>query len=381
MSNDRKIKVKDPIKVRFKNTSKGKSVYFDICRDGKREYEFLQLYIMPERTPTDKQNNKETMQQVQKLKGQRLAELQSRPANITIRSKTNVIEYVKAIAEKKRIAAGGGKRTGSANYLALARQIEDYSGTKTTFKNIDKKYCTGFIEHLKTAKSRNDSNKKLSTNTQSNYVKLFVVVLKYAINDNLIANNPFQLINKEDKPKTRQKEIVYVTEAQIEKLAKAPCLNNDVKLAFLFSCWTGLRYSDVNELTWGELKKINEKTYIEYIVNKTKKPSYQLVLPLALEYLPERGDAGDNDRIYKLPSGGYTNYALKSWAFVAGIDTHLTYHVSRRSCATNMLTRGVPIEIVSQVLRHENIGITQRAYGVFDTQRVDNELNKAFGLA
>src|SRR5574344_2182080 len=73
---ERKNIAKEPIKVRFKELADGsKSVYLDIYRDGRRQYEFLKFYITPERTPLDKVQNRNTMQAVNAIKSQRLIEL------------------------------------------------------------------------------------------------------------------------------------------------------------------------------------------------------------------------------------------------------------------------------------------------------------------
>ena len=89
------------------------------------------------------------------------------------------------------------------SYLALAKQIEGYSGLKTTFKQVDKKYCSGFIDYLKSAKNRNlvkDKNKDknndsfLSENTQVGYMKKFEAILNAAIADaRLLVSNNFNI--------------------------------------------------------------------------------------------------------------------------------------------------------------------------------------------
>ena len=376
-------KAKEPIKVRFKDLKTdgkpngNKSVYLDFYRNGKREYEFLKLYIKPERTAADKLANDETMRTANAVKAQKIVELQNAAHGFSIaggRSKMNVIDYIKDLAEKKRIKAGGGNRSTKANYLALARQIEDYSGLKTTFRQVDKKYCLGFVEHLKTAKNRNNGL-PLNENTQAGYVQKFGAVLNAAISDEVTSINPFKQIKPENKPKFHKTEIIYLTNDEVKTLEKTECLSPRIKHAFLFSCYTGLRFSDVQGLTWGKLQKINGGIYINYVQKKTKKHDILPVPKKALEFLPERRDATDTDRVFDLPSGGYTNIILKSWSTLAGLKKHLTFHVARRSCATNLLTLGASMEQVSGVLAHADIKITQAAYGVIETKLKRDAMN------
>ena len=384
MGNNKKArpKAKEPIRIRFKDLANGnKSIFLACYRNGRYEYEFLKLYIIPERTAVDKEANAETMRVANAVKAQRIVELQNTAHGFSVsggRSKMNVIDYIKDFAEKKRINGGGGKRTTAMGYLALARQIEDYSGLKTTFRQIDKKYCSGFIEHLKTVKSRNRKNNglPLSVHTQFGYMKKFEAILNTAISDEVTNLNPFKFIKPENKPKTHKKEIVYLNLDEITTLEKTQCLNQSIKQAFLFSCYTSLRYSDAYGLSWGKFVKINGKDYIKYVTTKTQKPELLATPQKALDFLPDRAGAADADSVFNLPSGGYTNLVLKAWGTMAGIKKHLTFHVARRSCATNLLTLGSSMEAVSKILAHSNIRITQAAYGVIETQLQREAMDK-----
>ena len=375
-------KTKEPVKIRFKKLANGnQSIYLYFYREGRREYEFLKLYIIPEKTAADKDANAETFRLANAIKAQRIVELQNSAHGFSVssgRSKMNVIDYIKDFAEKKRINGGGGKRTTAMGYLALARQIEDYSGLKTTFRQIDKKYCSGFIEHLKTAKNRNNKNNgsTLSVHTQFGYMKKFEAILNTAISDEVTNLNPFKQIKPENKPKTHRIEIVYLTLDEVTTLEKTQCLNPKIKLAFLFSCYTGLRYSDVHGLTWGKLQKdINGGVFIDYIQRKTKKHELLPIPQKAVEFLPDRAGAQDTDSVFNMPSGGYTNLVLKAWAAMAGLTKHLTFHVARRSCATNLLTLGARMEVVSKILAHSDIRTTQAAYGVIQNQLQREAMN------
>ena len=162
-------KVKEPVRIRLKKLVGGnKSIYLARFSGGRYEYEFLRLYLKPERTTADRDANAETMRLANAVKAQRIVELQNTAHGFSLctgRSKVSVVEYIRDFAEKKRQKAGGGKRTTAANYLALARQIEDYSGPKTVFRQIDKRYCESFIEFLRSARNRNNG-KSLKENTQ-----------------------------------------------------------------------------------------------------------------------------------------------------------------------------------------------------------------------
>ncbi|GAP73206.1 hypothetical protein SAMD00024442_69_7 [Candidatus Symbiothrix dinenymphae] len=93
---------------------------------------FLKLYLVPERTPADKAKNDETLRLANAVKSQKIVELQNNAhgfSNVT-RSKVNVIDYIKTLADKKRVKAGGKERGLFQGYNALTYHLEQYSGKK-----------------------------------------------------------------------------------------------------------------------------------------------------------------------------------------------------------------------------------------------------------
>ena len=99
-------KVKEPVKVRFKDLANGnKSIYLDSYRNGKRDREFLKLYIIPERTAADKVANEEMLRTANAVKAQRIIELQNSAHGFSAtsgRSKMKLIDYANQYAERKK---------------------------------------------------------------------------------------------------------------------------------------------------------------------------------------------------------------------------------------------------------------------------------------
>jgi integrase len=363
-------KAKEPIKLRFKQLSGGnKSIYLDYYKNGKREYEFLKLYLIPETGTNDKEANNETLRLANAIKAQKIVELQNTVHGFSVsggRSKTNLLTYVQNIADKKFAKAKAENRdlrsSGYQQIMALYRHIEQYSGTKTTFKQVDKQYCIGFLEYLKTTKNSNNTNVTLNENTQNLHVRQFQYILNCAVSDELTNLNPFKQIRPEDKPKKHKTEVCFLTIDEINTLIKTEYVFLPImKQAFLFSCFSGLRFSDVKGLTWSKLQKDNSgNTFINYIQKKTKKQEYLPLAQKAIQFLPDRpSTANDNDFVFKIPSGGYVNLHLKQWAISAGIKKKLTFHVARHTNATLLLSLEVPIETVSKMLGHSDIQTTQ----------------------
>ena len=367
MNNKKKAapKAKEPIKLRSKQLANGnQSLYLDFYRDGKREYEFLKLYLVPERTPIDKTTNAQTLELANAVKSQKIVELQNAAHGFSISStkkKINVIDYIQMVADQKQAKTGDARGT-PLSIVSLIRQIEAYSGNKTTFKEVDKKYCEGFITHLSTTTNKNKGreNNLLSVNTQHQYITLFAGILNRAVSDEIIPTNPFKQIKTENKPKKQKSEVVYLSIDEVKMLENTPSLNPTIKQAFLFSCYTGLRFSDVAGLTWDKLQTDNNGgTYLNFVQEKTTKREYLPIPNKAISNLPDRGNAADTDKVFTLSSVGYVNLQLRQWAFQAGIKKYIHFHVARHTYATLLLTKEVPIETVSKNLGHAEIRTTQ----------------------
>lgn len=108
---------------------------------------------------------------------------------------------------------------------------------------------------------------------------------------------------------------------------------------------------------------------------KTKDPIYLPLSQQAMKWLPERGDAKDEDKVFDLPSESRICIILDKWAKAAGITKHVTYHVSRHSFATMMLTLDVDIYTTSKLLGHKNIATTQIYAKIID-QKKDEAVNR-----
>ncbi|KAA6312318.1 Tyrosine recombinase XerD, partial [termite gut metagenome] len=379
----KQAKVKEPIRIRYKAISAGnQSIYLDYYYNGKREYEFLKLYLVPENSPENKEANKATLKLANAIKAQRIVELQNNQHGFSSgggKSKVHLIEYIKTIAKKKRELAGGEERGSCQFYLSLAYHLKQYSGDRTSFKHIDKKYCMGFIEYIKTAKSMLNGN-PLNENTQRQYIKRLASVINSAIADEMIPSNPFMQIKPEDIPKGHSAEVCYLTLDEVRSLIETPCYYSNIKNGFLFSCFTGLRFSDVEALTWSKLQRDSEgNTLINFTQKKTQKWENLPVSREAIKFLPERGLASGDDLVFKFQSGGYINSIIKTWAKSAGINKKVTFHVARHTNATLLLSLEVPIETVSKILGHSDIKTTLIYAKVIDKSKRD-AVNKLDGL-
>ena len=365
------VKAKEPVRIRFKKLLNGsQSVYFDIYRDGNRSYEFPKLYIVPEKNETDKEKNRNTMELANKLKSRMILEMDKTEHGFTESSekqKTNFIKYLRELADKKKKE---GANSMYYSYTGLLNHLISYKGNTTTFRQLTRDYCKGFIEYLKTATNGTYEGEFLSEGSQSGYSRLLTVVLNRAMQDGYLMNNPMKMLSRHERPKPPESDREFLTVEEVKQLVKTQCVKPIIKQAFLFTCFSGLRFSDVQALRWGDIQADNEgKKVIRYTQQKTSKNEFLQVSDEALKYLPERSGATDNDKIFNLYQNGYTNQILAGWVLAAGIQKRVTFHVGRHTNATLLLSLGVPIETVSKLLGHSDIKTTQIYAKVIDKNK------------
>ena len=244
------LRIKEPIKLRVKHLANGnKSIYLDMYMNGKRKYEFLKLYIIPEYNKSDRVRNSETLKLANAIKAQRIIELQNQSHGFKINKTSHIklTDYIQSVAEKK-----SENEVRKTVLHAVVYHLRRYNPNDIQLSRIDKDYILGFLDYLKTAKQTHTKKEKLlHVNTQVYYYKMLRYCLNYAVSEELISANPMNKIKNEEKPHKHRTEREYLTIDELRKLAQTPFYNGLLKKAFLFSCFCGLRHSDIIALTWG----------------------------------------------------------------------------------------------------------------------------------
>lgn len=196
--------------------------------------------------------------------------------------------------------------------------------------------------------------------------------MNYAALEEYIPANPMAKIKKEERPKRKRTERAFLTIDEVKAMSKADFHNAMLKRAFLFSCFCGLRYSDVAALTWDRLKR--GKDGMCYVSVVQKKTGEAITLPLskeALKQLPDQKKALGSDKVFAgLITLGRINEVLPQWTKLAGIDKHITFHCARHTHATMMITLGADLYTVSKLLGHSNIQTTQIYAKIVDECKV-----------
>lgn len=362
-------KAKEPVRLRFKTLADGnKSIYLDTYRDGKRHYEFLKLYLVPATNPLQKQMNADTMKAANAIKAQRIIELANDEAGIknTNRGKMLLADWMDEYRKMKE-----DKSNGLLYQINECKRILlNYSGETTRLRDIDVDYCRGFINYL-TNIHTTSTGKHFEKVSAQNIYRIFSRALNAAVKRDIIAVNPCSKLDDTDKIEVPPSQRTYLTIDEVKTLIDTPCRNEEIKRAYLFSAFCGLRISDVCRLRWGNIVEDGGKTKVELVQKKTGNPLYQPLSHQALKWLPERGDKADNEAIFTLPTECPINDTLREWAAMAGITKKVTFHTSRHTFATMMLTLGADLYTTSKLLGHSDVKTTQIYAKIVDKKKED----------
>lgn len=377
MARPKKSKVgKEPVRLREKKLTNGStSLYLDIYKDGVRKYDFLKLYLVPETSAEARQQNQNTLQAANAIKSQTILALANNQASIknySGRSKMLLTDWMVKFAEHREKVNGAPS---SLKMVEAARKhLENYR-PNARLKDIDKEFVLSFVEYLKNCKTR--GGKVMDAATVKSYFVRLNAALNYAVKQDVIPENPIRKLDGADRPKWPESKREHLTATEVKRLMVTPCkgMKDAVKTAFLFSCFCGLRWSDVRDLQWKNVQRDGDKVFVSLTMKKTKT---SLIVPLsaeALEYMPERGTASDEDRVFAaLSSDVYANKLLRDLAEAAGISKKVTFHVARHTFATLCLTADVDIYTVSKLLGHTNVNTTQ-IYAKVVNKKKDEAVN------
>lgn len=370
------VKAKEPIRLRFKALSNGnQSLYLDYYQNGKREYEFLKMYLIPETTTQDKVANTNTLNAANAIKAQRLIEITNGKAGIKTANKSLLLsDWIKTIIERK------SNKVSQSSIKGLSRLNQHLSKYNETVRlsDVDKKFCIGFTDYLRTAKSLKVSKKEsaresktLSQTTQAELLNTLSIVLNEAVREGLIQTNATRQLSQTERIKAPESAREYLTLEELQRMTETPVSTQAQvdKNAFLFCCFCGLRHSDVSALRWGDIVTDGKKISVSIIQKKTKQPVVAPLSDKAISYLPQRNGKSDDERVFDMPDQAVTNKRLKKWAKDANVSKNVTFHVSRHTFGTMMLTAGADLYTTSKLMGHTNIAVTQIYAKIVDKKK------------
>ena len=329
-----------------------------------RRNEPLNLYLHTTPfTKFEKQHNKETLQLVEQIKSKRIAEAASGQHGFTSTNtiSTNFYSFFNQIMETKKT------NESSKNYdlwLACLIHVKRYHPDESlTFEQVTVEWTEGLRRYFD-SQAKTKSGNLISSGTASTYFNKVRAVINEAFTKEIISKNPLKQVKGIT---VIPSERVYLGLDELRALVKTDCRYDILKNAFLFSCLTGLRWSDINKLDWSEISEFNGNMRITFNQKKTSNLQYLELSPQAYSLLNGFEKKG---RVFQsLKYSAYMNVELLRWALAAGISKHVTFHTGRHTFAVSLITQGVDIYTLSKLMGHSEVKTTQVYADIIDSVR------------
>lgn len=393
-------KIKQLVKLRFKKCRNGEqSIYLDLYQDGQRAYEFLKddknkalrllpLIGTPDEVKAIKARNHQIMlraEAVRLKREQEVIELGKVEKQVTSLGKMLLKDWLMQYDSLISLSIGIARRTQLKN---LEFHLKNWLGQKydtMQMQQLTTDHFREFLKHLRNYKRQSkmypDEVYTLSGNSIYEVFSSLKSCMYRAFKEGIISKNPLDgMKDNGELPKHPHVQKAFLTANEVKALINTPCRREDIKRAFLFSVFCGLRISDILKLKWSEIVHDGENTRLELTMQKTQDPISMKLSEQALMWLPERNDATPSDLVFStLPTQRHISKALKQWREKAQIQKDFTFHTARHTFATLMINQNVDIYTVSKLLGHRNLNTT-RVYAELISKTKDNAVDKLSGI-
>lgn len=239
-------------------------------------------------------------------------------------------------------------------WLFVYQHFAAFTNNKCTFADINVALCDRFRQYLLNTKKLKDKKVKLKQNSAAGYFSTFRGMLKDAYKRRLLKENINDFLDRIPEEET---EIEYLTLDELHLVINSECRYPVLHKAFIFSCITGMRRSDVLSLQWSDIKQLPTGGWY---INKRMVKTKSLVNVRIGEDLIELIGPRKEGLVFKGLTEYMTTYPLKKWLKDIGISKNIHYHCTRHTCATLSLALGTDIVTIKNILGHKQESTTLR---------------------
>lgn len=342
-----------------------------------RRNEILGLYLwQAPRTPLERQQNKETLEMAKRIRFERGQELLERAEGYRLKKDKDINfltwmwAYYEAYtkADKRHIKRAyncfvdylidpDDKFTPKPDWTKEEREksamekAKRTRGLKIKPQQLTKPMITGFTEYLQ---------RRFKGEGAHTLYARFKKIIKAAVEDDIIRKNPCTGVVIKIDSNTLKKDVLSIEEMQQLITTHYEGESTNIRRAFIFCMYSGLRWCDVKDLTFGNVDYSNRLLRFEQAKTKGHSSASGVVIPLNDGLLGLIGEGERNALIFPLPSHTMCLKALRHWTKRAGIDKHITWHCARHSFAVNILNNGANIKTVASLLGHSGLKHTEK---------------------
>jgi site-specific recombinase XerD len=261
-----------------------------------------------------------------------------------------------------------------SRYIESRRKVAEF--IKSKYKKSDMKLKQLDLKFIKDLEYYWKTEIKLKQATIYRSMQRFKKIIQFAIDENYLQTNPFNLY----KNKKHKSTIVYLTEVELKSLMNYKFSQKrleQIRDMFVFCCYTGLAYKEMISLRTHHINTgFDGNLWIKMIRQKTEQPIAIPLLPQA-KMIIDIYQQVDSDIVLPTISNQKFNSYIKEIGVLVGIDKKMSHHLARRTFATTILLyNDIPMEIVSELLGHSKMSVTQDSYAKVVQHKVSSQMNK-----
>lgn len=331
------------VHLRRKRLKDGRqSLYLDIYHAGQRKPEYLQFYLTGNR-----ETDREILQKAKELQAQRQLEISLGRYGFSSEHSKDFWKFAEGLIASKQ----PGNRLIFNKALA---HLKRFSPQLVRFEQLTPKFCSEFGAYLL-------AQPRLKVGTALLYYIKLRTICHAAVRQELLRQNPCEPIHYQSP----EQPIRYLRFEEIQKLASTPCRYRQVRNGFLFCSFVGLRLGDVQRLHWPDIS--------DGVLMITQGKTGRLIrIPLATSaryILSEQQKLNPDGPCFVYPSYRVVRRTLVEWSRAAGLERHLTHHMSRHSFAVMALNNGIELNVVSELLGHSKLAMTAHYAKLLDSTK------------
>jgi integrase len=338
-----------------------------IDANGKRQHlrtqEYLKIYLHQNpKTTKEKNDNKENLKLAENILAIRKTDyIQGKfEMKSTTKAKRTFLNFFSEMVDDREI---NFSHDNYGNWKSTFAHLKKIVPPNLTFDEIDENFVKKVKDYFD-KQAATKSNLPLSQNSKHSYFNKFKASLKKAFDDGFLSINYSTKVKSFEQAESQRE---YLTFDELQSLANAECKYPVLKKAFLFSCLSGLRWSDINTLMWSEVRDEGELSKVNFRQEKTDGVEYLYISKQARELLGDR--QAPQERVFRGLKYGMTyNTEIIRWCNRAAVPKHITFHSARHTNAVLLLENGADIYTVSKRLGHRELRTTQIYAKIVDSK-------------
>lgn len=326
------------IKISVKQLKDGThSLYLDLTQNNRRQKKSMGLYLIG--TKQSKIRDENILLKAKLLRDKKETEIYTNNSGIKLASENdeiNFLEFFKKFADSKP----------DYNYTVSYNNFTVFwQKSVLPISQLSREVCFKFRDYL--------LEQEFSANTANHYFKAFKATINETIQHDYLQKNPTNGI----KITFQQKKIMSLSIDEVYKLINTPCKNPQLKQAFLFSVFSGLRRSDLNDLKFSDI--VNN--HIHKVLVKTKNIEIKFRLgKKALDIIDEQRKIKTGNRVFVVQTGGRLSRQLKEWLRAADVNEEITFHCARHTFGTFLAARNENPFVIKSKMGHSSLKTTEK---------------------